>query len=98
MNPPIDPPKTHEELQEELIAERNRLCAYILKGAKHRCKLIRQGHTNKAIMAEVAVSAVFLRPDLTENLIERGHRIAEIEAKLEELDRQEYADRFKPDS
>lgn len=97
MNPPITPPKTHEELQEDLIAERNRLCAYILKGAKHRCKLIREGSTNKAIMAEIAVSSVFLRPDLAENLIERGKKLAEIEAALEALDREEYAERFKSD-
>ena len=87
----------HIQLQEELLAERNRLCSYILKGAKHRCKLIRQGSSNKALMAEIAITAVFLRPDLAENLIERGRKLCELEEKLDQLDKVEYADRFGTD-
>lgn len=89
-----EPTPKQIELQEALIAERNRLCSYILKGAKHRCRLIRQGTTSKAIMAEVAVTAVFLRPDLAENLIERGKKLADLETQLDQLDKAEYADRF----
>jgi hypothetical protein len=92
-----DPTAEHTRLQEELIAERNRLCSYILKGAKHRCKLIRQGTSNRALMAEIAITAVFLRPDLAENLIERGKKLCEIEESLGKLDRIEYAERFGTD-
>ena len=92
-----EPTSEQTRLQEELIAERNRLCSYILKGAKHRCKLIRQGTTNKALMAEMAITTVFLRPDLTENLIERGKKLCELEESLDKLDKAEYADRFGAD-
>ena len=85
------PEMTLAEAKEALEAERNRLCSYIMKSAKHRCKLIRLGTVQRPILSEVAVTAVFSRPDLTENLLERGQRIGSLERLVDELERKEYS-------
>ena len=87
-------------LQEAKIArkqEKDKLTAYIMKSARHRVKLIKNGEYLEGIRAEIAISTAYGRFDLVKNLLGRLERLLALEEEAARLEAIDYEERFGED-
>lgn len=88
------------ELQKKKTAlkhEKDTLISYVMKSARHRVKLIKQGVYMEGIRAEIAVSTAYGRFDLVENLLLRLKKLEVLEEEVERLEALDYEERFGED-
>lgn len=86
-------------LREQLDTELNRLCNYFMKSARRRVKEVKTadlGEIQKAIAAEIAVSAGRTRLDLIHNLMQRLERIDGLTDQIGAEEKRDYIKRFGP--
>ena len=80
-----------------LKQESDKLSAYIMKSARHRVKLVKQGNYAESIRAELAISTSFGRFDLVSNLLGRMEKLVELEKVINALETVDYEERFGED-
>lgn len=80
-----------------LKQEMDKLSAYIMKSARHRVKLIKQGGFTESIRAEIAVSTSYGRFDLVSNLLSRMEKLVKLEKEIAAMETVDYGERFGKD-
>ena len=88
---------TLQKVKATLKQERDKLTSYMMKSARHRVKLIKNGDYTEGIRAEIAISTAYGRFDLVENLLGRLERLVELEKEAGRLEALDYQERFGED-